>query len=149
MRRLVNLVFAVLPLSAQVEPNAGHWKTWVIPSGSSLRLPAPPASDVTATELQWVKDCVNRRDQTTLNGIHYWDAGAPAYRWVQLALQYVPNSNLAGPQQTRSCADSGSLLGCRHRRLGLQTCVQSPASKLLGPICRACRRRTPKPILSV
>ena len=104
MRRLVNLVFAVLPLSAQVEPNAGHWKTWVIPSGSSLRLPAPPASDVTATELQWVKDCVNRRDQTTLNGINYWDAGAPAYRWMQLTLQYVVNSNLAGPQQTRALA---------------------------------------------
>src|SRR6516164_7896119 len=104
MRRFVNLVFAVLPLSAQVEPNAGQWKTWVIPSGSSLRLPAPPASDVRATELQWVKDCVNRRDQTTLNGIHYWDAGAPSYRWVQLALQYVVNSSPAGPQQTRALA---------------------------------------------
>jgi membrane-associated phospholipid phosphatase len=104
MRRLLSLVFAVLPVSAQVEPNAGQWKTWVIPSGSSLRLPAPPASDVTATELQWVKDCVNRRDQTTLNGIHYWDAGAPAYRWMQLAIQYVVNSNLAGPQQTRALA---------------------------------------------
>jgi membrane-associated phospholipid phosphatase len=51
-----------------------------------------------------VKDCVNRRDQTTLDGIHYWDAGAPAYRWMQLALQYVVNSNLAGPQQTRALA---------------------------------------------
>ena len=104
MRRLIALVFAVLPLSAQIEPNAGQWKTFVISSGSAMRLPAPPASDVTATELQWVKDCVNRRDQTTLNGIHYWDAGAPAYRWMQLALQYVVNSNLAGPQQTRALA---------------------------------------------
>jgi membrane-associated phospholipid phosphatase len=69
-----------------------------------MRLPAPPANDVTSTELQWVKDCVNRRDPTTLNGIHYWDAGAPAYRWMQLALQYVMNSNLAGPHQTRALA---------------------------------------------
>ena len=104
MHRFLALVFAVLRLSAQVEPNAGQWKTWVISSGSAMRLPAPPASDVTATELQWVKDCVNRRDQTTLNGIHYWDAGAPAYRWMQLALQYVVNSSLAGPQQTRAFA---------------------------------------------
>ena len=29
-------------LMAQVEPGAGKWKTWVIPSGSALRLPAPP-----------------------------------------------------------------------------------------------------------
>src|SRR5215469_14501740 len=104
MYKLIVLLLAVLPVSAQVEPNAGHWKTWVIPSGSAMRLPAPPASDVTATELQWVKDCVNRRDQTTLNSIHYWDAGAPSYRWMQLALQYVVNSSLAGPQQTRALA---------------------------------------------
>jgi len=104
MRKFLALVFAVFPLAAQVEPNAGQWKTWVLSSGSAMRLPAPPASDVTATELQWVKDCINRRDQTTLNGIHYWDAGAPAYRWMQLALQYVVNSNLAGPQQTRALA---------------------------------------------
>jgi membrane-associated phospholipid phosphatase len=104
MRKFVFLLFVVLPLSAQIEPNAGQWKTWVISSGSAMRLPAPPASDVTATELQWVKDCVNQRDQTTLNGIHYWDAGAPAYRWMQLALQYVVNSTLTGPQQTRALA---------------------------------------------
>jgi membrane-associated phospholipid phosphatase len=101
---LLLLVWPVWPLSAQVEPNAGQWKTWVIPSGSAMRLPAPPASDVTATELQWVKECVNHRDQTTLNGIHYWDAGAPGYRWMQVALQDVVNSNLAGPQQTRALA---------------------------------------------
>src|SRR5215468_1991419 len=104
MRNFLAFLFAVLPLSAQVEPNAGQWKTWIISSGSAMRLPAPPASDINATELQWVKDCVNRRDQTTLNGIHYWDAGAPAYRWMQLALQYVVNSTLAGPQQTRALA---------------------------------------------
>jgi hypothetical protein len=46
MRRFLILVFAVLPLSAKVEPKAGQWKTWVISSGSAMRLPAPPASDV-------------------------------------------------------------------------------------------------------
>jgi|SRR5579871_174389 len=104
MRKLITLLVIVWPLAAQVELGAGKWKTWVIPSGSAMRLPAPPASDVTATELQWVKDCVNRRDQATLNGIQYWDAGAPAYRWMQLAVQYVVNSSLAGPQQTRALA---------------------------------------------
>jgi membrane-associated phospholipid phosphatase len=104
MYKVVAVLFAVGSLTAQVEPNAGQWKTWVIPSGSAMRVPAPPAADITATELQWVKDCVSRRDQTALNGIHYWDAGAPVYRWMQLAQQYVVNSTLAGPQQTRALA---------------------------------------------
>ena len=31
-------------LMAQVEPGAGKWKTWVIPTGDALRLAAPPDS---------------------------------------------------------------------------------------------------------
>src|SRR5579864_5803325 len=65
-------------LYGQVEPGAGQWKTWVIPSGSAMRLPAPPASDVTATELQWVKESASLRDPAKLSEIHYWDAGSPA-----------------------------------------------------------------------
>ncbi len=51
-----------------------------------------------------MKNYVGQRDQTTLATIRYWDAGAPAYRWMQLAVQYVVNSTLAGPQQTRALA---------------------------------------------
>jgi membrane-associated phospholipid phosphatase len=91
-------------LSAQVEPNAGQWKTWVISSGSAMRLPPPPTGDVTTTELQWVKDCVTQRDAATLAQIRYWDAGSPAYRWMQIALQAVLNANLPTPMQTRALA---------------------------------------------
>src|SRR5579863_3436358 len=91
-------------LCAQVEPNAGQWKTWVIPTGSALRLPAPPANDVTATELQWVKDSASLRDSTTLSQIHYWDAGSPAYRWMQITLQAIENASLPTPLQTRALA---------------------------------------------
>ena len=91
-------------LMAQVEPGAGKWKTWVIPSGSALRLPAPPDSEITATELQWVKECVSQRDQAALAAIHFWDAGSPAYRWMQLAEQSVVNAGLPAPLQTRALA---------------------------------------------
>jgi membrane-associated phospholipid phosphatase len=94
----------VCHLSAQVEPTAGQWKTWVLASGSALRLGPPPASDVTATELEWVKSCVSQRDAATLAQIHYWDAGAPAYRWMGIALQTVANSGLPTPLQTRALA---------------------------------------------
>jgi membrane-associated phospholipid phosphatase len=104
MKRLATLLLVIWPLSAQIEPDAGQWKTWIIPSGRAMRLSAPPASDITITEVQWVKDSMGRRDQATLDAIHYWDAGAPAYRWMQLAMQQVVNSTLAGPQQTRALA---------------------------------------------
>lgn len=91
-------------LMAQVEPSAGKWKTWVIPSGSALRLPAPPDGEITATELQWVKECVSQRDQATLAAIHFWDAGSPGYRWMQLAQQSAVNAGLPAPLQTRALA---------------------------------------------
>ncbi len=92
------------PLIAQVEPGAGKWKTWVIPSGSALRLPAPPDGVITATELQWVKESVSQRDQATLAAIRFWDAGSPGYRWLQLAEQSVVNAGLPAPLQTRAFA---------------------------------------------
>src|SRR5437879_71937 len=95
---------AMCTLFGQVEPNAGNWQTWVIPSGSALRLPAPPDGDITATELQWVKECVPQRDAATLATIHYWDAGSPGYRWMQIAEQAVVNAGLATPLQTRALA---------------------------------------------
>ena len=91
-------------LSAQVEPGAGKWKTWVIASGSALRLPAPPDDQISATELQWVKECVAQRDQAVLANIRYWDAGSPGYRWMLLTEQYAVNEGLPTPLQTRALA---------------------------------------------
>ncbi|HEY3838680.1 MAG TPA: vanadium-dependent haloperoxidase [Bryobacteraceae bacterium] len=91
-------------LYAQVEPAAGQWKTWVIPSGSAFRLPPPPDADGTAAEIQWIKDCVANRDQNALNYINFWNAGAPGYRWMQLTQQLVVNEGLAAPLQTRALA---------------------------------------------
>lgn len=90
-------------LPAQVEPNAGQWKTWLIASGGASRLP-PPDSHLTATELQWIKYYIANRDQAALKQIHYWDAGSPAYRWMQLATQYVVSKNLPAPLATRALA---------------------------------------------
>jgi len=91
-------------LSAQVEPQAGQWKTWVIASGSALRLPAPPDAAEAAAEVPWVKQCVAARDQAALTQIYFWDAGAPGYRWMQLTKQLVVSNGLATPLQTRALA---------------------------------------------
>jgi membrane-associated phospholipid phosphatase len=89
-------------LPAQIEPNAGQWKTWVIGSGSALRLPAPPDAAGTAAEIQGLKESLAKRDQAALAQIHFWDAGAPGYRWMQLAEQLAVSEGLSAPLQTRA-----------------------------------------------
>src|SRR5689334_4570856 len=91
-------------LSAQVEPKAGQWKTWVISSGATYRLPEPPDAAGTAEEIEWLKVCAANRTAAMVAQIRYWDAGAPAYRWMQLAQQFAVNSGQSAPLQTRAMA---------------------------------------------
>jgi membrane-associated phospholipid phosphatase len=91
-------------LSAQVEPKAGQWKTWVISSGATYRLPEPPDAAGTAEEIEWLKVCAANRTAAMVAQIRYWDAGAPAYRWMQLAQQLAVNSGQPAPLQTRAMA---------------------------------------------
>src|SRR4029077_17937607 len=97
MFKLVSLISGLAlasRLSAQIEPRAGQWKTWVIASGSALRLPAPPDASVTAAEMQWVEARVQARTQQNLAQIRFWDSGAPAYRWMQLTQQLAVSKGL-------------------------------------------------------
>jgi membrane-associated phospholipid phosphatase len=91
-------------LSAQVEPGAGQWKTWVIASGSALRLPPPPDAASTAAEIQWVKESGANLDQAALQQIAFWNAGAPGYRWMELTEQLAVSEGLTTPYQTRALA---------------------------------------------
>ena len=72
-----------------VEPQAGSWKTWVLTSGSELRLPAPPDQEATAAETQELKTLTARRDAAALERVNYWDAGPAPYRWVELAAERI------------------------------------------------------------
>jgi membrane-associated phospholipid phosphatase len=99
---LITGLTLALNLSAQIEPHAGQWKTWIAPSGSSLRLPAPPDDTSTAAEIQWIKECIAARDQSALTQIRFWDAGAPGYRWMQLTAQLAVSEGLPTPSQTRA-----------------------------------------------
>jgi membrane-associated phospholipid phosphatase len=90
---------------AQTEPNAGTWKTWVIPSGPDFRAAQPPGPADAAAELQWLKDFVaSSRDSNGLSQVRYWDAGSPGYRWMELALKQVQQHNIAAPLATRALA---------------------------------------------
>jgi len=85
---LVLLALNVLPAMARaqawVEPNAGHWRTWVIGSGEAFRVPAPPSTNETRAELGALAGLMRHNDAKALQQIEYWDAGAPSYRWIEL-----------------------------------------------------------------
>jgi membrane-associated phospholipid phosphatase len=66
-----------------IEPLAGSWRTWFIPSGPAMRLPAPPDS---AAELPRARAMVEARDAAATDRVAFWDAGSPAYRWNEIAI---------------------------------------------------------------
>jgi membrane-associated phospholipid phosphatase len=95
---LVTLIFTV-PLYAEnkhsgapVEPTAGQWRTWTISSGKDYRAPAPPSPSETREELRTLAELISHNTEATAAQIAYWDAGAPAYRWMDL----ISNRLLAG-----------------------------------------------------
>ena len=108
MIRSATLVTAALTLVTavfgQVEPQAGQWTTWIISSGHGLRLPAPPNTGDTTTEIAWLKATLTDVSANDLAQIRYWDAGAPGYRWMQLTEQLAVSEGLPTPLQTRALA---------------------------------------------
>src|SRR5450759_4859615 len=91
-------------MSAQVEPNAGRWRTWVLPSVAQVWLPAPPnAADATA-EIHTLKTLMQESTADVKAQIAYWDSGSPGYRWVQLGSQQLLAQNFAPTLYTRAMA---------------------------------------------
>ena len=87
---LVLMMFAgvAFPLHARagdpIEPNAGNWRTWIISSGRDYRVPPPPDGAEAQAELRSLQDLTRNVDLQTRQQIEFWDAGAPAYRWIDL-----------------------------------------------------------------
>src|SRR5580704_10982106 len=61
-------------VSAQVEPTAGQWKTWVLPTAGSVLLLPPPDAAASAAEILQIKALVAKRDTAALEQIRFWDA---------------------------------------------------------------------------
>src|SRR4029077_13967187 len=68
-----------------------------------LQLAPPPAADATTFEIQQIKKLISQ-DPAVLEKIHFWDAGAPGYRWMQMTQQLAVSEGLATPYQTRALA---------------------------------------------
>jgi hypothetical protein len=87
---------------APVEPEAGSWKPWVLTSGDQFRLP-PPDNAETGAELDELEEWAAHRE-ADLDRIAYWDTGSPAYRWNNIAVQYLLDNKVVGLRAARSLA---------------------------------------------
>ena len=67
-----------------IEPSAGEWRTWVIPSGEAYRVPPPPGRAQTRAELRELRKLLAQNGEQDREHIAFWDAGSPAYRWIDL-----------------------------------------------------------------
>jgi membrane-associated phospholipid phosphatase len=84
------------------EPDAGSWHTWVVADVKTYRAPAPPNHAASVQEAKDLEALANERDAAMLREIAYWNAGSPAYRWIQIAQQEVDGHGLGGPAATRA-----------------------------------------------
>lgn len=85
MRRILCFIAALIMadnIQAQIEPDAGKWKTWFITSGRDFRLPAPPSYK---NEISQVLSAQQHLDSASRQAILYWNTGAPGYRWANMA----------------------------------------------------------------
>ncbi len=71
----------VIQLQAQVEPEAGNWKTWFITSGKDYRLTAPSSYK---NEISEVLTRQKNLDAKTKQQIIFWNAGSPGYHWQEM-----------------------------------------------------------------
>jgi membrane-associated phospholipid phosphatase len=101
---LAALIFAATPVQSKnkIEPEAGSWHTWIVPDVKAYRSPAPPDHAASLQEAKDLEALAANRDATILAEIEFWNAGSPAYRWIQFAQQEVNAHALGGPAATRA-----------------------------------------------
>jgi membrane-associated phospholipid phosphatase len=85
----------------QIEPQAGKWKTWVLSSGSQLKIPPPPNRRASEEEIGVLKRLSLGRDSAALDLINFWDAGSPSLRWNEFALDRIIRNNIGNPRAPR------------------------------------------------
>ncbi|HET9431345.1 MAG TPA: phosphatase PAP2 family protein, partial [Chitinophagaceae bacterium] len=93
MTLILSIIFSVSgPALSQDGADVSKWKTIVLNSSSQVKIPAPPGIAQSKSELKELKVKSRQLDNNMLHAVQYWDAGAPAYRWNEIAYK------LAGPE---------------------------------------------------
>lgn len=72
-----------------VDYEAATWKTWLLDNPGQIVMKSSPGEAQSKTELRLIKQRISKIDEKKLADIKYWDAGAPAYRWNQIAPKLI------------------------------------------------------------
>jgi hypothetical protein len=80
----ITITASAQTVTGPIEPRAGTWKTWVLKSGSELRLRPPPDAQATSSEIEELRALAGRRDAAAIERIQYWDFWSPAHRWNEM-----------------------------------------------------------------
>jgi len=89
---MLTAIVATAQTSALHQPvnyEAANWKTKLLDNPQQITIAAPPAAAQSKAELQTIKQQMAKLDEKKLQEIKYWDAGAPAYRWNQIAPKLI------------------------------------------------------------
>ncbi len=84
----LSIMLTAIITSAQ-NYEAANWKTWLLDNPQQITIAAPPRAAETKAELQLIKMQMKKVDEKKLAVIKYWDAGAPSYRWNQIAPELI------------------------------------------------------------
>src|SRR6266850_7598641 len=80
----------------QIEPLAGTWKTWVLTSGSQLRIPPPP-NDIFGVEIAELRTLESQRDAAAQDLVNFWDTSSPGFRWIEMTYALGSGAGNARP----------------------------------------------------
>jgi hypothetical protein len=85
---------------------AGSWRTWVIPSGSAFRLPAPPAigSPRFETDVNELVQLGGTRTPEQIDIARYWATDAPSIQWELFVEDEIASHRLSAPRAARARA---------------------------------------------
>jgi len=133
----------------QIEPRAGAWKTWILQSGSELRLPAPPNRGATEGEIAWLKSFMASADANARSQVSYWDTGSPGMRWIEIVTDRIRDGRVPITQGWQHAvllpvATYDATVGS----LGLEICSQPPQTKRRGFFSEARYGSSQQPFLS-
>ena len=89
---LMTIAFTAMFARSQtsVKPHHGNdaaagWSTYFLSNAAGITIAPPPGKEASGAEIHIIKKGLAKTDAATLKKIKYWDAGAPAYRWNQVA----------------------------------------------------------------
>jgi membrane-associated phospholipid phosphatase len=89
-----------------VEPLAGMWQTWVLPSEDAVRPAPPPAygSPLWQAELEAVQEATANRTLEQVRIVEYWDAKGPFSSFTEYALDLIERDGLDDAHTARVLA---------------------------------------------